>query len=327
MNAPKPVVSSLALTRTDAHEADAWPIDDGLFRGALFGLYLAPVAMRLTQPGAAAHSSTASSSIEIPPDSLIALSYCFERLRTFLQIPELFDPELTGPESALNSVPILLRYCDDPSQRWQMLSAWAPTVSAPCLVLGDVLALTVQWHWYPSRSLTGEQILTQLTDYACDHAPQQAKTQTLCNGLDEDYGSRYLRLWSAIATRVSTVLGTAMSATPDTSFGRFSASLDWLERSATDADRQVIGGITSAFLHRCDYGASVREASHYRGIAPWVAGLVSGAMGRYAALPVLWQLQADQANQVPVMNAQQCHRLAERLHARWSGQWCGPQSD
>ncbi|MEL6470680.1 MAG: hypothetical protein AAFQ74_13205 [Cyanobacteria bacterium J06623_4] len=319
MNAVKPIVSSLSPSTTQptakptaeptAKPAVSTPhftaqstgaIDERFFQGAVFGLQLAPIALQFG--GSAAKGSTVAS-----PESLSLLTRCFESLSAFLQAPNQFAPELAGPEAVLNSVPILLRYCDHPAQRWQRLSAFSPAVSALCWVLGDALALTVQSPSLFSCSLAGEPMLTWIDDYAREYASRQA-------ALGEDHAKRCQLLWSAIAHQVLTVGEPTMSATPDASFARFFASIG----GATDADRQVAGGIASALLHAGDYGASVRAAACFRGVAPWVAGLVSGAMNGPSALPMLWQLQADRAN---VVSSQQRRLIAEGLYALWSGQW------
>ncbi|MEL6899644.1 MAG: hypothetical protein AAFP07_01730 [Cyanobacteria bacterium J06606_4] len=314
MNAAKPVVSSLppSTTQPTSNPTTGAPrftvqstgaINEDFFQGAVLGLQLAPLALQFGGLPAATKATTVTS-----PESLSLLTHCLERLSAFLQAPNQFDPELTGPGAVLNSVPILLRYCDSPAQRWQRLSTFSPAVSAPCWVLGDALALTIQSPSPFSCSLTGEHMLAWIDDYAREDTSRQA-------ALGEDYAKRCQALWLAIAHQLPTKREPTMSATPDASFEGFFASM---AEGATEIDRQVAGGIASALLYASDYGASVRAAARFRGVAPWVAGLVSGAMNGPSALPALWQLQADRAG---VVDSQQCRLMAEGLHALWSGRW------
>ncbi|MEO1621874.1 MAG: hypothetical protein AAFU53_12695, partial [Cyanobacteria bacterium J06632_3] len=121
---------------------------------------------------------------------------------------------------------------------------------------------------------------------------------------------------------------------------------DWPQLSSDDLRdyRQIIAGLACAFSHGGSYGLAVHEARAFGGVAPWLAGLVSGAWGGTAALPIRWQVVIDTSwskaaqpsmstvmsekptfeNPIPANpiseNTASCQMMAVALYAQWAGQ-------
>jgi hypothetical protein len=235
------------------------------FRGALLGMSLAPAVSSLNKTS------------QRPAFTQPAFTQT-----TFTQTT--FTDSATGLTLAMLSVvvPKLLRYHDSWERRRNWLFAQAlsqsaeATISAPTaqtqtLLLGDFLEMALSGlekglERFGASELT--RLKSRLTHYDLAIAQQQY----------------YLRVLAEIVHGYSQV----PNSTPRFSEARsLEARSSELQSSSPSAFSEAI---LSALRHRESYGFAVTAAAEWGEIAPAIAGLLAGASGGQAALPVLWQL-------------------------------------
>ncbi|MEO1622007.1 MAG: hypothetical protein AAFU53_13380, partial [Cyanobacteria bacterium J06632_3] len=132
-----------------------------------------------------------------------AIAACFHHIHGYLASPYQFSPHLNTPNDLLNSLPMLLRYCDDGLKRWQKLDTFSSRVSMSCLVLGDALMLFYPSLPEPQQSLFSpfQACQSQLLDVGTlwQSVLSQADAQAVRYGLSSEQAHYYLGLWNAIS--------------------------------------------------------------------------------------------------------------------------------
>ncbi len=177
----------------------------------------------------------------------------------------------------LASLPKLLRYHDSRERRWQSFSTAELQLDfflGQTLMLGDLLEFALSGYIASPADCT--DCLVQL----------QKRSQP--DGLRSESWRHYQSILTEILARLPepTAVGVTQSASDHADF---------------------INGVLSALTHLESYRLSVQVAARHGGLAPLVAGVLAGAIGGQAALPVIWQMKS-------VSEIKQERRTSSRLY-------------
>ncbi|MEO0770875.1 MAG: hypothetical protein AAFY72_15885 [Cyanobacteria bacterium J06649_4] len=220
------------------------------FAGALLGLLLTPVAM--SEDFFLKCSSLKRSSVQVPD----VVSTCFHHMRRYLQETSQFSVQVDLPADVLNSLPVLLRYCDDGLSRWKKLSEFSVSAIAPCLVLGDALML---FHATDPRSLPFARLQlcqSQMLDAEMfwQSAVSQALAQSARYDLSAVQARQYVGLWCAIAAQFFTMQASYRPSFVEPSNHFDTSTYPQLTADERAAHQPFIGGVACAFFHAGSYG-------------------------------------------------------------------------
>ena len=290
------------------------------FQGAVIGLWMVPIA--LYSGGLYSkhvYSSGHSSDLSPLEADKVALFAAIARhlnwIDSFLRNPQQFKSSKVDLDSALTSLPVLLRYHSDSMKRYRAISELTYSKNqaqdAQCLaqrlILGEVLSMVLSDLGLAQSSLgIGSKPANQLQETFPTPAVLAARASDY--GLASAEHRCYQDLWQSLRSQVLHGLA-----------------------AASDA---VVDGIAIALMHPNDYPTAVKKAQRTRETR-LVAAVVAGALGGRQSLPVLWQLRTD-ANQTGFNRAElrqaikpdygeesiklpQVIDMAECLFAQWAG--------
>ncbi|MGC1307524.1 MAG: hypothetical protein WA885_09865 [Phormidesmis sp.] len=284
------------------------PAPTEYFQGALLGLVLAPTALIFDGVPAAAIES-----INQWVDTSI------QSVQMFLSGQH--QAKAAQRETAANvyllaSLPALLRYANDWQRRWNYLRSagwlcidnsakdpdWA---TAQILCLGDFLEIILSKHlpnnaWAGKRHPDAWGSLTHLK-----WRIEQYSAAGLCDQQCQRYQWILGKLTMGLADNGQWQLSQASASEPT------DEPTDALNATGLKDSASFVTAVLSAVVHPESYSLAVRMASQGGGHS-LIAGIVSGALGGRASLPVLWQLNSIDKVSVTVATA-------DALCDQWAG--------
>lgn len=281
----------------DIYDADGKPESrgdrtDGLrdkFQGAVMGLWMAPTALH--SDGLhfeTLRNSGADLGLSVFSD---AIARYLSQIDAFLQSPRSFDSSEISSDSALSSLPVLLRYHGDSARRCRAVFEFAlgresqrnAQLLAQQLILGDILSIALSgFRQYSKSSLeTGSQLLDRLlktfpTTAALKSRASDCRLSTLQHRCYQD-------LWQSLRSQVIQGSMTAGDAVTD-GIAIALTQLDNYSAAVQQAQSAYASGCTSSRSNRVDA----------KGVdSVLVTSVVAGALGGRKSLPVLWQLEPN----------------------------------